>query len=90
MGLAILFDYLGVKKEKGIVLWQWRFWKVTFFQIGFLQRVTTNQVPSSNVGEAKSGKHESIDGLAERHQQVTHSVRVTKGTYHTASGTNAV
>jgi len=55
-----------------------------------LQRVTTNKVPSSNVGETKSGEHECIDGLVGRHQQVTRSVRVTKGTYHTASGTNVV
>ena len=44
-------------------------------------------MPSSNAGETKSGEHEFIDGLVEGHRQVTHSVRVTKGTYHTASGT---
>lgn len=58
-----------------------------FFQIGFLQGVRANQVPSSNVGEMKSGEHEFIDGLVEGHQQVTYSARATKGTYHTASGT---
>ena len=37
-------------------------------------------MPSSNVGETKSGEHEFIDGLVEGYQQMTHSVRVTKGT----------
>ena len=90
-GLAIRFDILGVKKRKESYSGSADSGRKHFSsQIGFFLRVTTNRVTSSNVGETKSGEQGCIDGLVVRHQQVTHAVRVKQGTYHTASGTNAV
>jgi hypothetical protein len=66
MGRAIRFDILGVTRERNRTP-AMPILEVTPLPIGFLQRVTTNQVTSSNVGETESDEHECIDGLFEGH-----------------------